>query len=835
LQSLTGPVRHTLTLLLWLAFFAYGHTQTDIPERKVEVDGKVVADEGSATGVTIAIEKNGRRIQTIQASASGDFEFDLPFEQEFIITFSKEGYVSKKIRFITRAPEEAKSAGIMPFTMKILIHKSIPGADNGATPFATVQFMKEINDFDWDKEEMKSVQGQKALLEPLKAEAKRREAEELKAKQEAIARRYAEEEEARRKALAEEEKNEKYRQIIGQADRAFDAKDWAFAREKYKEAAALKPEENHPKERLRKIDEMEAAAAREKEIHEKYAAAMEAGDKALEGKNWTLARQKFNEALQLKPSESAPKEKLKKLDELQAEEQKKKELEERYKAAIAAADKALGAKDLKTAETKYKEAAGLKPDEPYPKQQLDKVAALMEEEARRMAEEKALQEKYQTALQRGDKALSQQQFQEAIRAYQEALGLKPAEIYPKNKIKEAEQALAALAKKEEEARLWEEKYKVAMQRGMEALAAQNYSQAKSAFAEALTFKADDPAAKAKLREAEEHLLEQQKQKEKTDKYKAAVARGDQLASQNKRQEAIAAFREALTIMPQEAYPAQKIKELEEALAAESEAARKRMEEERRKAEEEARRKAEEEEKARQEAARRKAEEEARRRAEEERLLLEQRAREQEEARRRAEEEARRKAEEEARFRAEQEKRLEAEKKAREEAEARRRAEEERLASEKKRRAEEEERRRAEQEKILREAEDAARRAREEALRRQAEEEARRRLQLEAEAQKAAAQRRQTSEERRLLLEREEAERQRVLAERQRRDEERRLARLKAEMERRNMPYIVIRKFSWSTEQMYGYANLGDKSGSKDLSKADFKMLLEKYREVIREQ
>lgn len=824
----------------------------------------MVADEGSATGVTIAIEKGGRRVQTVQASASGDFEFDLPFDQEFIITFSKEGFVPKKIRFNTRAPEEAKSAGIMPFTMKILIHKAIPGADNGATPYATIQFVKDINDFEWDKEEMKSIQTQKAVLEPLKAEAKKREAEELKAKQEAIARRYAEEEEARRKALAEEEKNEKYRQIIGQADRAFDAKDWNFAREKYKEALAIKPEENYPKERLRKIDELEAAAAKEKEIQEKYIAAMEAGDKAMEAKNWPLARQKFTEAAQLKPSETAPKEKLKKLDELQAEEQKKKELEERYKSAIAAADKALATKDLKTAEAKYKEAAGLKPDEPYPRQQLEKVAALMEEEARRLAEEKALQEKYQAAVQKGDKAFGQQQYQEAITAYQEALSLKPAEAYPKNKIKEAEQALAALAKKEEEARQREEKYKAAMQRGSDAMAAQNYTQAKSAFAEALSLKPDDATAKTKLREAEERLLEQQKQKEKADKYQAAIARGDQLAAQNKKQEAIAAYREALGIMPQETYPAQKIKELEEALAAESEAARKRMEEERRKAEEEARRKAEEEEKARQEAARRKAEEEARRKAEEERLLAEKLAREQEaarrkaeeearrkaeeerllaeklareqeEARRRAEEQARRKAEEEARFRAEQEKRLEAERKAREEAEARRRAEEERLLAEKQRQAEEAARRRAEEEKALKDAEEAARRAREEALRRQAEEEARRRMLMESEAQKAAAQRRQSNEERRRLLEQEEAERQRILAERQRRDEERRLARLKAEMERRNMPYIVIRKFSWSTEQMYGYANLGDKSGSKDLSKADFKMLLEKYKDVIREQ
>ncbi|MCX7649949.1 MAG: hypothetical protein N2050_05290 [Flavobacteriales bacterium] len=839
-RILSHLTAHQFLFIVYLAlspFFNFNElcAQTDAPDRRVEVDGKVVVEDGPSAGVLVVIEKAGRRVQTVNASASGDFEFDLPFDGEYILTFSKEGFVSRKFRFNTRAPEEAKASGIMPFTMKILLFKPLAGADNGSSPYATVQFVKEINDFDWDKEEMKSIQSQKAVLEPLKAEAKKREAEELKAKQEAIAKRYAEEEEARRKALAEEEKNEKYRQILGQADRAFDAKDWTFAREKYREAAGLKPEEPYPKERIKKMDELEAAAAREKEINDKYALAMEAGDKAFDVRNLNLARQKYQEALQWKPSEQAPREKLKKVEDWLAEEQKKKDLDQRYTAAVTAADKALAARDLKTAEARYKEAIGLKPEENYPRQQLEKVAALLQEEARKLAEEKAVQEKYVAALQSGDKAFHQGKYQDAIAFYKEASNLKASENYPKNKIQECEQALAAQLKKEAEAKEREEKYRMAMQKGEEALRSERFAEAKAAFTEALAHKPEDPTARTRLRETEEKWAEAQKHKEKEEKYTAALSRGDQYVAQGKKSEAIIAFREALLVKPDAEYPAKKIQELEEALAAEGEAARRKMEEERRRAEEEARRRAEEEEKARQEAARRKAEEEARRRAEEDQKLAEKLAREKAEAEKRAVEEARRKAEEEARFRAEMEQRQAAEKRAREEEEMRKKVEEERLQAEKKRREEEEARRKAEAEKARMMADEAARKSREELLRRQAEEEARRRLQQEAELQRAQAVRRQSSEERRRLLEQEEAERQRILAERQRRDEERRLARLKAELERRNMPYIVIRKFSWSTEHMFGYANLGDKSGSKDLSREEFKLLLEKYKDVIREK
>jgi len=777
-----------------------------LPERRIEVDGKIVVDEGSAVGVTVVVEKNGKKVETPSVSSSGIFEFDLLFDADYLITFSKEGYVTKKLKFNTRAPQDVKNAGLMPFTMNILLHKPLPGADNVSMPYSTIRFVNDLNDFDYDKEEMRSISAQKSFLEPLKAEAKKREAEELKAKQEAIARRYAEEEAARKKAMAEEERNEKYRQTINQADRAFEAKDYLFAKNKYQEAMGIKPEENYPKEKLKKIEELEAAEVKEKETMEKYKLAMEAGDMAFANKQWQIAKQKYEEALQLKPSEQAPKEKIKQIIQILTEEQKAKEMEEKYKLAISQADKYFASKDFKNAELKYLEALKIKPENTYPAEQLGKITNILEEEAKKLAEEKERNENYQAAIQAADRLFTQGNFEASILKYREALNIKMNEAYPAQKIKEAEQASLNKQKQELEARLKNEKYEAAMKRGHEFLIAGKHIDARTAFSEALQVKPEDQTAKSKLREVEALLIEGQKLKEKLSRYKDAISRADQLLKSGKKTEALVIYKEASIIMPEESYPKEKIKQIEEEFLKEIEYQKRKIEEQKKLAEEEAKRKAALEEEIRKETARRK-----------------------------AEEEARRKAEEEARFKAEQEARAAAERKAKEEAEIKRKAEEERLLAEKKKKEEEQLRKREEEEKARLFAEEAARKMREELARKQAEEEARRRMQQEAESQLAAARKRQSDEERKRLLEAEQQERQRILADRHRRDEERRLTRLKQEMERRNMPYIVIQKFSWSTESMYGYVNLGDKSGSRDLNKEEFKMLLEKYKNVIKEK
>src|SRR5690606_34002087 len=126
-----------------------------------------------------------------------------------------------------------------------------------------------------------------------------------------------------------------------------------------------------------------------------YAALIKEADSQLGKKNYEAAKAKYQEASEIKDSEAYPKQKIKEIDGILAElakkaeeEKKAKELQEKYQAAIAAADAAFKAENCDQATTKYTEAGGLKPEERYPKDQLAAIATKKAEAAKKAEEEK---------------------------------------------------------------------------------------------------------------------------------------------------------------------------------------------------------------------------------------------------------------------------------------------------------------------------------------------------------------------------------------------------------------------------------------------------------------
>jgi predicted peroxiredoxin len=88
---------------------------------------------------------------------------------------------------------------------------------------------------------------------------------------------------------------------------------------------------------------------------------------------------------------------------------KEKELNDKYTAAIAKGDKALATKDYVNAKAGYNEALALKATEQYPKDKIKEIdtaladlAAKDKAEKDKLAAEKALNEKYTAAITKGD-------------------------------------------------------------------------------------------------------------------------------------------------------------------------------------------------------------------------------------------------------------------------------------------------------------------------------------------------------------------------------------------------------------------------------------------------
>lgn len=183
-------------------------------------------------------------------------------------------------------------------------------------------------------------------------------------------------------------------------------KDYEGAKTKYEGALKLKEEQKYPKDKLKEIDlilaDLAAKAEEErkaKELQAQYDAAVKAGDDAFNKSNWDLATTKYTEATGLKPAEKYPKDQLAAIVKKKEEEAKKaeeeraaKEIDEKYQAAIKAADAAFGRNGWEEATTKYNEALGLKPAEAYPKDQLAAIAKKKEEEAKRAEEDRLARE-----------------------------------------------------------------------------------------------------------------------------------------------------------------------------------------------------------------------------------------------------------------------------------------------------------------------------------------------------------------------------------------------------------------------------------------------------------
>ncbi|MEW6773557.1 MAG: hypothetical protein AB1304_06110 [Bacteroidota bacterium] len=458
--------------------------------------------------------------------------------------------------------------------------------------------------------------------------------DQLAAIEKAIADELAAKKKAEEESKAKAELEAKYNAAIKKGDDAFAKKDWNTAKAAYNEALTYKPQEKYPKDQLAAIekaiaDELAAKKKAEEEskakaeLEAKYNAAIKKGDDAFAKKDWNTAKSAYNEALTYKPQEKYPKDQLAAIekaiaDELAAkkkaeeEAKAKAELEAKYNAAIKKGDDAFAKKDWNTAKAAYNEALTYKPQEKYPKDQLAVIEKAIADElaAKKKAEEEAkakaeLEAKYNAAIKKGDDAFAKKDWNTAKSAYNEALGYKPQEKYPKDQLAAIEKAiadeLAAKKKAEEESKAkaeLEAKYNAAIKKGDDAFAKKDWNTAKAAYNEALTYKPQEKYPKDQLAAIEKAIADELAAKKKAEeeskakaeleaKYNAAIKKGDDAFAKKDWNTAKSAYNEALTYKPQEKYPKDQLAAIEKAIADELAAKKKAEEESKAKAELEA--------------------------------------------------------------------------------------------------------------------------------------------------------------------------------------------------------------------------------------------------------
>ena len=359
---------------------------------------------------------------------------------------------------------------------------------------------------------------------------------------------------------AQADKAEKdYQAKVKSADKNFVESKLKEALTDYQAALAMKPTETYPQQRIdainKMLDEKAKKEAEEKAKKDAYTNAIAKADKLLAENNFDQAAAAYKEASSYQPSEQYP---FAKVDEI-TKLKKQKETEANFAKAISSGDDYFNKKQLQQAKSFYNQALGFKPGDKSATDKIATVDKLINDDIKKLADEKARKQAYDKAVIDADKSFAIKDYDMAKASYQTALSIDANQAYPKQKIADIDKLI-----KEKEL---SDNYSATLDEAQKLFDAKSYDMAKAKYREAKKLKPSETFPDTKLKEIEASQAQMEKdrlQKEKKEKdYRAFVQQAESLFESARYDEAQKEYEKALLILPDEVYPKQKIAKIKE--------------------------------------------------------------------------------------------------------------------------------------------------------------------------------------------------------------------------------------------------------------------------------
>ena len=526
----------------------------------LDVYGSVKDDESmkKMDAVTVTVLQDGSAFDSFTTAGNGKYEFELPLGHSYTLSFAKGDFVTKKIDINTKGIPAEDMAGGFQLNMDMSLFAYIEGFDTsildapiGKAAFDPVRNAVEF-DFDYTSRIQQRIKDEFDRLANLEKEM--------------------------------EKMLEEFFDLIDKGDRKMTEEKFEDAISNYEKALEIFPDKEPAPEKLAAAQAAYENAKNAAELEARYQSLLSQAKNDIKKERYQEASDALNEAIGLKPDEREPKDLLaeiqEKLDDLAKREQ--------YEQIITAADRAFDSEDFAGAISQYEEALGLFPKEKYPREKITEAQRKLDEmNAAAMAAEE-LDRKYNDLITLGDRNFDSEEYQVALRNFQEASNLKPDERYPKDKIAEIEaliEELAAAREKEArdnaanaEAERIEKEYQALIKSADDQFSSDELEAAKDDYTKALDLKPQEKYPKSRIARIDELLAE-----------RAKAADDDALAEERRRREEERLAAEEQERLEREARDAEKEAERQRRLEEEEAERRRRAEEKARQEEEERRR------------------------------------------------------------------------------------------------------------------------------------------------------------------------------------------------------------------------------------------------------